>query len=71
MIRKRKLRRLLCGGALLLICLVQSGCAEFLATNIGDNLDYDQRYNNAKSAGLSDHEAKQRAFEGQYFHDPY
>jgi len=58
-------------GVLLLICLAQSGCTEFIATNVGENLDYNQRYDNAKSAGLSDHQADRRAFEGQYFDDPY
>jgi hypothetical protein len=71
MTRNQKLRRFVCGGVLLLICLAQSGCTEFIATNVGENLDYNQRYDNAKSAGLSDHEADRRAFEGQYFQDPY
>ena len=68
---KQKPKRMLCVGALLLICLAQAGCAEFLATNVGENLDYNQRYDNAKSSGLSDHEAERRASEGQYFQDPY
>jgi len=65
-----RFKKLTCGFPLLLGCLFESGCAEFIASE-GASRDYDQRVRDARGSGMNDRDAQRRAFEGQYFGDPH
>jgi hypothetical protein len=57
------------GLALLLLSLAVSGCSAIFQSAV-DTADYNQRYHDWRSSGLSEKEADRKAFEGNFFHDP-